>query len=137
MSNKKKLSIKNILIPNTKIPIVNEKNILKDALELMSIYKFGVCFCINKKGKLLGVITDGDIRRKIIKIQKPFSALLTDDIKDHINKKPKTITINSSLRRSINIMKKNLIWDLPVVDKKNNLQGMLHLHPIVKYFLGK
>ncbi len=137
MSNNRKISIKKILIPNSKIPILNERSILKEALELMSKYKFGVSFCTSKNGKLLGVITDGDVRRKILNIQKPFSALLTDDVKLHMNRKPKKIFVNSSLNIALQIMRKNRVWDLPVVDKNNKLQGMLHLHPIVHFLLKK
>ena len=40
-----------------------------------------------------GILTDGDIRRKILNVQKPFSALLGDDLILHINKKPKKFLI--------------------------------------------
>ncbi len=135
MLNKKK--IKDLIIPKSKIPVLFEKNVLKDALDKMSKFKFGICFCVDKKGKLTGVMTDGDIRRKILDVQKPFSALLNDDFGLHINKKPKKILNTSSLVSGLRLMKKNLIWDLPVVDKQNKLQGMLHLHPVVKYLLKK
>ena len=138
MSTKKKISLKELIIDKSKIPIIDEKGVLKDALESMSNHKYGVCFCVNKKnGKLLGILTDGDIRRKILNVQKPFSALLNDDLILHINKKPSKILINSSLSAAVKLMKKKLIWDLPVVNKKNILVGMLHLHPVVKLFLKK
>ena len=137
MSSNKKYLIKNLLIPVSKIPVLGEKNILKEALEEMMKYKFGVCFCVKKNGKLSGILTDGDVRRKILNVQKPFSALLGDDLVLHINKKPKKILNNSNLYNAFKIMKKNSIWDLPVVDKNDKLQGMLHLHPVVKFFLNK
>jgi arabinose-5-phosphate isomerase len=137
MSNNKKYLINDLLIPISKIPVLREKNILKEALEEMMKYKFGICFCINKNGKLSGILTDGDVRRKILNVQKPFSALLGDDLALHINKKPKKVHINSNLDKAFKIMKKNSIWDLPVIDKNNKLQGMLHLHPVVKFFLNK
>ena len=135
MYNKKKILIKEIIIKNKKIPILREQSLLKEALEKMSSNKFGICFCVNKKGKLIGILTDGDIRRKILNVQKPFSALLSDDLVVHINKKPSKIEIKSSLTSALNLMKKKLIWDLPVVTKKNVLVGMLHLHPIVKFLV--
>ncbi len=137
MLNKKKYPIKNLIIPKSKIPILGEKNILKEALESMMKLKFGVCFCVKNNGKLIGILTDGDIRRKILNIQKPFSALLGDDLVMHINKKPKKILLDSNINKALDIMKNNLIWDLPVVDKNNILQGMLHLHPVVKFFIKK
>ena len=138
MSIKKNFKLKDLIIDKSKIPIIYEKGLLKEALEAMSKYKYGVCFCVKKNnGKLLGILTDGDVRRKILNIQKPFAALLNDDLIVHVNKKPSKILINSSLSSAVKLMKKKLIWDLPVVDKNNVLIGMLHLHPIVKFFLSK
>ena len=138
MSTKNKINLKDLIIDKSKVPIIDEKGLLKEALESMSKQKYGVCFCVKKKsGKLLGILTDGDVRRKILNIQKPFSALLNDDLVSHINKKPSKILVNSNLSTAIKLMKKKLIWDLPVVEKNNILIGMLHLHPVVKFFLKK
>ncbi|MDB3983192.1 CBS domain-containing protein [Candidatus Pelagibacter sp.] len=133
----KKIFVKDLIIKKTNIPVMRENSLLKEALESMSKYKYGVCFCINKKGKLLGILTDGDIRRKILNVQKPFSALLSDDLVQHINKKPSKVLSQNSLSTALKLMKKKLIWDLPVVDKNNLLIGMLHLHPIVKLLIKK
>ncbi len=138
MSIKKKISLKDLIIDKSKIPIINEKGLLKDALEAMSKYKYGICFCVKESnGKLLGILTDGDVRRKILSVQKPFSALLNDDLVVHINKKPSKILISSGLSSAVSLMKKKLIWDVPVIKKNNVLVGMLHLHPIVKFLLKK
>ena len=136
MSNKKIL-VKDAIIKTHKIPILRENSLLKEALESMSKYKYGVCFCTNKKGQLVGILTDGDVRRKILNIQKPFSALLNDDLIMHINKRPSKIELNKNINVAFKIMKAKRIWDLPVVDKKNMLVGMLHLHPIVNLFIKK
>ena len=137
MLNRKKISIKNFIIKRKNIPVLRETSLLKEALESMSKYKFGVCFCVNKRGKLVGILTDGDVRRKILNIQKPFSALLSDDLVIHINKRPFTIKENQNLVNALKIMKNKQIWDLPVVDNKNILIGMLHLHPIVDFLMKK
>jgi len=128
----KNLKIKNFLVPISKIPVLYENDMLKDALEKMSKLKYGICFCIKKNGNLAGVLTDGDVRRKILNIQKPFSALLGDDLAMHTNRRPSKAKISDNVVKCLKIMEKKLIWDLPVVDKKNKLIGMLHLHPIVK-----
>ena len=137
MSNSKKILIKNLIIKKKDIPVLREQNLLKEALEAMSKFKYGICFCINSKGKLIGVLTDGDIRRKILNVQKPFSALLNDDLAMHINKKHLKISGDKSLLSGLKLMKTKLIWDLPVVDKKNLLIGMLHLHPVVDVLIKK
>ena len=137
MYNKKKITVKEVLIKKNNIPVLREQSLLKEALEKMSSNKYGICFCINKKGKLLGILTDGDIRRKILNIQKPFSALLNDDLIRHINKKPSIVRGETTLINALKLMKKKLIWDLPVIDKNNKLIGMLHLQSIVNLFIKK
>ena len=49
MYNKKKILVKEIIIKNSKIPVLREQSLLKEALEKMSSNKFGICFCVNKK----------------------------------------------------------------------------------------
>ena len=137
MLNKKNLLVKDFIIPINKIAVLRKNSLLKEAIELMSKVKYGVCFCIKKNGTLVGVLTDGDIRRKLLNIQKPFSALLTDDLIYHINKKPKKVRISQNLVPALRIMEKNKIWDLAVVNNKNILVGMLHLHPIIKFLKKK
>tara|TARA_Y100001970_G_scaffold293656_1_gene442020 strand:+ start:15448 stop:15861 length:414 start_codon:yes stop_codon:yes gene_type:complete len=137
MLNKKNILVKEVQIPLSKMPILKENSLLKEALEQMSKKKYGICFCVKNNGKLLGILTDGDIRRNLLDIQKPFSALLNDDIIRHINKKPLKVKPEQKLYSAIKLMEKKLIWDLPVVDKKNKLIGMLHLHPIVKILQKK
>ena len=137
MLNKKKIIVKNLIIKIKNIPVLREKSLLKEALELMSKLKYGICFCVNKKGKLIGILTDGDIRKKILNVQKPFSALLSDDLILHINKKPSIIHGDNNLLTALKLMNKKRIWDLPVVDKKKILIGMLHLHPIVNLLIKK
>lgn len=132
MLNKKKLYVSDAIIPLKGVPILNDKSLLKEALEQMIKFKYGVCFCVKKNKRLSGILTDGDIRRKILNIQKPFSALLNDDLGIHINTNPKKIKIDQKLTIALKLMEKYKIWDMPVVDKKNNLVGMLHMHSIIK-----
>ena len=97
----------------------------------MSQYGIGIACIIDKNSKIVGIITDGDIRRKILKIQKPFSALLNDDVSRHITKNPTTIDLESSLINTLKIMLKKRIWDLPVKNKKGRIVGLLHFHSII------
>ena len=90
----------------------------------------------DKDNKLLGILTDGDIRRKLLKVQKPFSAFFVDDALEHAIRSPITILPDDSLIDAISIMDKKQVWDLPVVDKQNALVGLLHLHPAVEALLG-
>ena len=126
--------VKDSMISIDKVPIVDENAILKEALEAMCDLKIGIC-CIIKNKKIKGIITDGDIRRKILSVQKPISAFLVDDAIIHAVKNPIILDMEQTVSYGIKIMEKYLIWDIPIIDKKNILQGLLHLHPIVKKLL--
>ena len=49
MSTKNKINLKDLIIDKSKVPIIDEKGLLKEALESMSKQKYGVCFCVKKK----------------------------------------------------------------------------------------
>lgn len=133
--NRNKL-VKEIMIPLDKFPVLGANVLFKEALEAMSKFNLGIACIVNEEGKLLGLVTDGDIRRKLLKIQKPFSALFVDDALDHCIKAPVTITPDTTLIAGVELMEKKHVWDLPVVDSIGILKGLLHLHPAIQAVLG-
>ena len=130
--NSDKLLIKNIMIEKSSFACANEDDILADVISNMNKFGIGIACVTNDEGKLSGILTDGDLRRIITKIQKPFSALVNDDVNDYTIKKPITITPDQNINDGIKIMEKNLIWDIPVVDENGFLLGLLHLHGLKK-----
>jgi CBS domain-containing protein len=68
-------------------------------------------------------------------VQKPLAALMSDDVIVHAVKSPTTVTASASLRDAIDVMGKNQIWDLPVVNQ-GRLKGLLHLHPAINAIVG-
>ena len=52
---------------------------------------------------------------------------MVDDLSKICTKKTKTNKLSLSLKKAIDLMQKNKIWDLPVTDKNNKLIGLLHL----------
>ena len=128
--------VKDVMLSLGQTPLVDEREILKKALEEMGRTHLGIVCIIDSKKSLLGILTDGDIRRKILKVQKPFSALLVDDALDHAILAPTTIGPDETLVHAVEIMGLKQIWDLPVVSQSGTLVGLLHLHPAVKSLLG-
>jgi len=72
--------------------ICSEKNSLRQALKIIDKNAMGVCFVVDKSNKLRGVLTDGDIRRALLK-----NAGLDSNVKDHMNKKFLALPINSDI----------------------------------------
>tara|TARA_B100001057_G_scaffold258986_2_gene259168 strand:+ start:1275 stop:1709 length:435 start_codon:yes stop_codon:yes gene_type:complete len=116
-------------------PLIFENSSLKEALDEMDKFKLGVAIIINKDRHLLGILTDGDIRRTLIKNQKPLSASLVDDALIYSVDKPKYINHDVSLIKAIEFMNKNQIWDLPVIKNKSVL-GLLHMHSAIKKLIS-
>ena len=132
----KEILVKDVMVSCDLIPVVNDRELLRETIIEMCNYGLGIACIVNTKKQLKGVFTDGDIRRLILKVQKPIAALFVDDVIDYCTKIYSSITPDTSLKSAIILMEKLNIWDLPVVDNENNLKGLLHLHPALKKLLG-
>ena len=137
MSTKiEEILVRDVMLNCDSFPVVNDRELLRETIIEMCNYGLGVACIVNTKNQLKGVFTDGDIRRLILKLQKPVAALFVDDVKDYCTKNYLSIKSDISLKSAINLMEELNIWDLPVVDDENNLKGLLHLHPALKKLLG-
>jgi len=135
-TKKAEMLVKDVMLQAGDFPVLTERVIFKEALEAMSKTRLGIACVVDKDKHLLGVITDGDVRRKLLTVQKPFSAFFVDDCIEHCIKSPKVTTPDANLISAIELMEKYQIWDLPVVNEADELAGLLHLHPAIKAVLG-
>jgi DeoR family transcriptional regulator, catabolite repression regulator len=131
----KNLLVKDVMLSLDEFPVISERVILKEALEAMGMTRLGIVCITDQSGILVGILTDGDIRRKLLSVQKPFSAFFVDDAIDHGIRNPKTTTPDSTLISAVEKMGESQVWDLPVVDENGRLSGLLHLHPAIKALL--
>ena len=129
------VTINTVMLPIGAFPVITEQTILKEALEEMDNFRLGVACVVNNKGHLMGIMTDGDIRRKLLSVQKPLSAFFIDDAIKYATPNPIVISPSNSLYEAHTIMGEKQVWELPVVDN-NKLVGLLHLHPVVDALLN-
>ena len=132
-----KILVSDVMITPDQFPVIKQTTLFKEALEEMEKHGLGTVCIVDNKNKLCGIITDGDIRRKLLKVQKPFSAFFVDDALLHSISKPVYCKANDLLYTAVSIMGEKKVWDLPVIDKDKKLLGLLHLHPAVKALLKK
>jgi len=132
-----KILVSDVMITPDHFPVVKKSTLFKETLEEMGKHGLGTVCIVDNKNKLCGIITDGDIRRKLLKVQKPFSAFFVDDASIHSISKPVCCKANDLLYTVVSIMGEKKIWDLPVINKDHKLLGLLHLHPAVKALLEK
>ena len=133
----KKTLVSDVMMEPSQFPVINKTTLLKEALEEMGKYSLGIVCIVDNEHKLCSILTDGDIRRKLLKVQKPFSAFFVDDALIHSISKPICCKANDLLYTAVSIMGEKKVWDLPVIDKDKKLLGLLHLHPAVKALLKK
>jgi CBS domain-containing protein len=131
----KNLLVKDVMLSLDEFPVISERVILKEALEAMGMTRLGIVCITDQSGILVGILTDGDIRRKLLSVQKPFSAFFVDDAIDHSIRNAKTTTPDSTLISAVEKMGESQVWDLPVADENGRLSGLLHLHPAIKALL--
>ena len=129
------MKVEEVMLPLGQFPVVGEKTILKEALTEMGEANLGLVCIVNENKDLLGLITDGDLRRKLLKVQKPFSAFFVDDALVHAKQDPITCKLENNLNEVVHLMGEKQIWDMPVINENNQLVGLLHLHPAVKKLL--
>ena len=128
----KAIMVGDVMIGLNDTPKIAKLTLLKEALEIMDEKKLGIVCIVDDDSQLEGIITDGDIRRMLTKVQKPMAALMSDDVINHAIINPTTVNMNTDLVEAVSIMGNKQVWDLPVVDDNNILKGLLHLHPAIK-----
>lgn len=123
----KKLSMKVENIINNKIPLVFENDELKDIIIEISENRLGATVVCNDKKDIVGMITDGDLRRCFEK-NSEFSNLKAKEI---MTQSPKKIDSQSLVYDAFKIMKSHNITQLIVVEN-DSYKGIIHLHDIIK-----
>ncbi len=103
------------------LPIVTRDSKICDTLLQISRTKMGIAVVV-EDGRILGAVTDGDIRRTMQRDQDSFFQLT---VKDLMNTNPKTIKENAKLSEAESIMRKHNIKSLIVVNEENSLVGVI------------
>ena len=111
-----------------KLPIVQENDTFTSVIETISKFKLGMAMIVNGSGKLAGVLTDGDIRRTLIKYPDTVSLL----IKDVMTVNPKRISGDEYAASALHLIEKYSITALAVVDSSDMPIGVIHIHDILK-----
>ena len=119
--------VKDVLEIRNENPVVNMDTPVKEALFTMTESKMGSTSVVNEDGKLVGIITDGDIRRLLEKsldfIDKPVKKYMTEN--------PTSIEKDKLAAEALNIMENKEINDLPAV-KNDKPVGMLNFQDLLR-----
>lgn len=120
--------VRDLMITGDKMPVVSDDETFTDVINTISEYKLGMAMVVDSDRKLSGVLTDGDIRRTVIK----YHDISNLRIKDVMTSNPKRITSDAYAASALNLMEKFSITALAVVDENNVPVGVIHVHDLLR-----
>lgn len=106
--------------------LVKESTSIREVLEIIDRSSKQLAVVVDENKKLLGTISDGDIRRALLK-----NISLNDSVKDIYFRTPTVASINDSKEDIINICKIKKLHQIPIVDKDGNLLGLEILDELI------
>ena len=121
------LLAKDIMVTGKKMPVINYKKNLKEALKIINQKKLGVVVILKNKF-IKGLVTDGDLRREL----KNYSS--NENLNKFMTKRPLTVNENMPASKALAVMNEKKITSLLVVSDKNynktnkTLKGIIHIH---------
>lgn len=117
-----------MMTESRQMPVASENIGFTELVQLISDYKLGMAMLTDKFGRLSGILTDGDIRRIVLK-HKDLNNLV---VKEVMSINPKTVQSNDFAASALHLMEKYSITALAVVDDDNMPVGVVHIHDILK-----
>ncbi len=117
-----------LMITGDRMPVVSDSLSFTSVINTISEFKLGMAMIVDASGQLTGVLTDGDIRRTIIKHSDTSSL----QVKDVMTVNPKRITSDAYAASALNLMEKFSITALAVVDENNIPVGVIHVHDLLR-----
>lgn len=118
--------VENLMHTGDAVPRVAPATKMPDVIYEMSRKKLGVTTVV-EGGRLLGVISDGDLRRLLERLGKDVLDLTAADC---MTRNPKVIAREQFAAAALAIMEEKKITSLPVVSSQGELQGIIHLHDL-------
>lgn len=121
------LKVRDFMQTGDKIPKVKTGSSLLDAIKEINSKNLGFTIVVDENEKLKGIITDGDLRRFLLKKQDIKYA----KVEDCMTPNPKTIEEDRLAVQAIAIMEKFEITCLVIIDEEKRPKGIIHLHDLL------
>ncbi len=123
--------VENLMHGGDALPVVSPDTPMSDALLEMTRKGFGVVAVVDEGGELVGIITDGDLRRNM-------DGLLSKQARDVMTRKPRTILADALASEALGIMNDRKITTLFVTERTEPRKpvGILHVHDCLRAGVG-
>ena len=122
-----KVAIREVMLTGEAVPQVRENASLAHALAELNDKSLGAVFVLGRDDELVGIVTDGDLRRAL-STGPPFASLTLAEV---MTKSPLTVQAHLLAADALSLMQHHEITVLPVVDGANRLRGLVHLHDLL------
>jgi len=122
------MRIEDLMGENDKIPVVKMDTPLKDVILEISKKRYGATCVLDSNDRLIGIITDGDLRRRLASAPE-FYAMKAEDV---MCAGPKTVTRGTLVTKALALMEKHNIMQIIIIEKDGRLAGIIHLHDLLK-----
>ena len=126
------LRIDQLMTSGERMPLVHQAVALKDAILEITSKRLGATCVVDDAGRLVGIITDGDLRR-LLERDTDMTTLLAVDV---MNERPKTIFPQTLASSALELMERHKITQLIVTDEQRVPRGIVHMHDLVQLGLG-
>lgn len=121
-------SVDELMIKGENLPLTSEDELFTNVIELISEKKLGVAILTDNNGIMTGVLTDGDIRRTLIK----YPSIKDLKAKEVMTVNPKTVLPQDLAAKALNLMEKYSITALAITDENKKPVGILHIHDLLR-----
>ena len=119
-------SVGNACRPLSETVLVNPTDSILETLRLIALKRSGAAFVVDNKTRLLGVFTDGDVRRMASNDATQFG----DQIGDHMTTTPKTVYTTDSVQLALDSLRAHQVNSLAVIDHDNVVLGHIDIQDI-------
>jgi arabinose-5-phosphate isomerase len=123
------IKVKDVMHSGKALPLTPPDTSLMAAVIEISSKRLGVTIVAGEDRKVLGIITDGDVRRGIERWGKDFFDMKAEEV---MTKNPKSIPEEELAAKALSVMERHAIAVLVVPDAQNRISGVIHLHDILK-----
>jgi len=119
--------VENLMHTGESVPQVQPQTLVPDVIYEISRKGLGHTAVVDQEGRLVGFVSDGDLRRFF---EREGNRALEMRAQDCMTPSPLTIARTELATRALNIMESRKITSLPVVDAEGRLEGVLHIHDL-------
>lgn len=127
LGKKLHLRVGDVLASDT-CPNINEDQNLREIIIEITSHRMGATAVLDRDKKLIGIITDGDLRRMLEK-KKDITHLKARDI---MTQSPKTISVGELAINALHKMRKYSITQLMVMNDQEQYCGVIHIHDLIR-----